>query len=52
MIDMKRVMKLLDIRNCCRNASEKVQQVFVIIKRKRMESYLLKAQLQMQSKGA
>ena len=36
--------------HCCRNSSKKLHQGFVIIKGKRMGSYLLKAQLhQMQS---
>ena len=39
-------------RHCCRNSSEKLQEGFVIIKGKRMGSYHLKAQLQMQSTGA
>ena len=39
-------------RHSCKSSSEKLQQVFVIIKGKRMGNYLLKAQLQIQFIGA
>ena len=50
MIGMEQILKLLD-QQTSRNSSKILQQGFVIIKGKRMGSYLLKAQLQMHYTG-